>query len=162
MSLFDSFDEVLTLGEEYQLSDDNLSLVELGTVFSIDNTSLKSSLDIDEFSFCEKLLGSICKWSPCDTIGILSLGELLSGGSFVVAIGCDRECRYFLISSRYFDVGIFGDVTDEDDLVDSAHTDLGLKKYYSSIRTNINLQILVFILNDLDTAPNSPRSDSSM
>jgi hypothetical protein len=128
MSLFDSFGEVLTLGEEYQLSDDDLSLVELGTVFSIDNTSLESSLDIDEFSFCEKLLGSICKWSPCDTIGILSLGELLSSRSLVVAIGRDGECCHLFISSRHFDVGIFGDVTDEDDLVDSAHTDLRIKK----------------------------------
>jgi hypothetical protein len=69
------FNSILTLGEEYELIDNDFSLIELCSIVFIDDTSLEMTLYIYEFALGEELLRSFCEWSPCNTIGILSIRE---------------------------------------------------------------------------------------
>ena len=46
--------------------------MELGSIILIDDASLESPFDIDEFSFHEELFCPISKWSPYDTVRVFS------------------------------------------------------------------------------------------
>jgi hypothetical protein len=69
------FNSILTLGEEYELIDNDFSLIELCSIVFIDDTSLEMTLYIYEFALGEELLRSFCEWPPCYTISILSIRE---------------------------------------------------------------------------------------
>jgi hypothetical protein len=115
------FSEVFSFREEDELSDDDLSLMELRTIFFIDDTSLQTTFDVDEFSFEEELLSAFCEWTPDDTVRVFCFRERLSCWSLVVTIGSDSECRDFFVSGSCFYEWIFGNISDEDNFINSSH-----------------------------------------
>jgi hypothetical protein len=115
------FSEVFSLGEEYELIDNHLCFIELGSIFTIDNTSLEMSFYVDEFALGKELLRSFCERAPCNTIGILSIWERFSRRTLIVTIGCNSEGCDFFVGSSGFDKWILGNITNEDNLVDSTH-----------------------------------------
>jgi hypothetical protein len=79
------------------------------------------TLYIYEFALGEELLRSFCEWTPCYTIGILSIRERFSGWAFVVSIGSDGEGGDFFVGSSSSGKWILGNITNEDNLVDCTH-----------------------------------------
>lgn len=68
-----SFSEVFSLGEEYELIDNHFCFIELGSIFTIDNTSLEMSFYVDEFALGKELLRSFCERAPCNTVSIFGI-----------------------------------------------------------------------------------------
>lgn len=115
--------KVFSFREKDKLSDNNFCLVEFCPIIFIYNTGLEATFDIDEFSFDKKLLCPLCKGAPDNTVGVFCLRECLSSWTFVVSICCNRKCCNLFVSSRCFDEGIFGDISDKNNFVDSSHNE---------------------------------------
>jgi hypothetical protein len=70
MSSFGRF-EIFSFREEDELPDDHLRLMELRSVFFVDDASFESPFYIDEFSFDEEFFYLLSEWTPGDTVRIL-------------------------------------------------------------------------------------------
>jgi hypothetical protein len=113
--------EVFAFGEEDELSCDDLSLVDLRAVFTVDDTSLEMSFDVDELALGEELFCTFCERPPSDTVRVLGFGESFSCGTLIVTVCRDSECCDFFVTSCCFDKWIFGNIADKDYLIDSTH-----------------------------------------
>lgn len=115
------FKEVFTFREKYKLSSNNFSFVEFCSIFFIDNTGLKVSLDVHELSFGKKLFCTFSEWPPSHTICIFSFRESFSSLAFIITIRCNSKCSNFFITRCSFYKWIFCNISNKYNLVDCTH-----------------------------------------
>lgn len=95
--------------------------MKLGCVVFVDDTGLEASFDIDEFALYEELFAAFGERSPGNTVRVFRFALVDSCSIAIVTIRRNGEEGYFLVSGSRFYIWILGNVSDEDNFIDSSH-----------------------------------------
>jgi hypothetical protein len=94
------------------------------------------SFDVDELSFGKEGLGTVGQGSPANAVGIFGFGEGFPAGILEGTVGRYGEEDDLAASLGSLYERVLRDVSDENDLVNGAHTEVA-RRNYSSMRTNM-------------------------